>query len=155
RDRERDGESPVAPPVQPLASGHGATVPARQEPAHHPARRSARRHVHPRGLRRIASRGDDTGQAPLLRSKPMSTKEHTMYEQPALARVGAASGAIFAIVLFVANGDGSNTFSGPRAVAAIAALTVAFPFISYLCSILRDAEGASGWLASTALVTGV
>ena len=78
-----------------------------------------------------------------------------MHEQPALSRVGAACGAVFAIVLFVANGDGSNSFSGPRAVAAITALTLALPFIAYLCSILRGAEGANGWLSSTALVTGV
>jgi hypothetical protein len=72
-----------------------------------------------------------------------------------LPQLGAASGAVFAIVLTVANGDGSHAFSGPRAVAGIAALTLFVPFIGYLCSLLRAAEGTGGWLASTALAAGV
>jgi hypothetical protein len=78
--------------------------------------------------------------------------------QSTLPRLGAACGAVFAIVLVVANGDGSQPFSGPRAIAGIAALTLALPFIAYLCSVLRDAagaDGADGWLASTALAAGI
>ena len=73
-----------------------------------------------------------------------------------LSRIGAACGAVFAIVLTVAAGDGSQSFSGPRAVAGIAALTAAVPFIAYLCSVLRAAarEG-DGWLADVALAAGV
>ena len=71
------------------------------------------------------------------------------------SRFGAACGAVFAIVLTVANGDGSHPFSGPRAIAGIAALTLLVPFIAYLCSALRAAGGADGWLASTALAAGV
>jgi hypothetical protein len=74
---------------------------------------------------------------------------------PTLPRLGAACGAVFAIVLFVANGNGNQPFSGPRAVAGIAALTLALPFIAYLCSRLREAEGEAGWLASAALVAGI
>jgi hypothetical protein len=82
---------------------------------------------------------------------------------PTLPRLGAACGAVFAIALFAANGDGSQSFSGPRAIAGIAALTLALPFIAYLCSVLREAEGGpeaaapgrAGWLASTALAAGV
>jgi hypothetical protein len=72
---------------------------------------------------------------------------------PALSRVGSACGAVFALVLFVANGDGSQPFSGPRAVAGIAALTLAIPFLGYLVTVLRPAgeAGPGGWLASTAL----
>jgi hypothetical protein len=40
-------------------------------------------------------------------------------------------------------------------VAGIAALTLALPFIAYLCSRLREAEGEAGWLASAALVAGI
>ena len=80
-----------------------------------------------------------------------------------LPRLGAACGAIFAIVLFAANGDGSQPFSGPRAIAGIAALTLALPFIGYLCSVLREADAETragldsrgGWLASTALAAGI
>ena len=75
--------------------------------------------------------------------------------QPAPSRLGAACGAVFAIVLFAANGDGNQPFSGPRAAAGIAALTLAIPFLCYLCRILREAEGAHGWLASTALAAGI
>jgi hypothetical protein len=76
---------------------------------------------------------------------------------PALSRVGPACGVVFAIVLFVANGDGSQPFSGPRAVAGLAALTLAIPFLGYLVTVLREARdaGAGGWLATTALGSGI
>ena len=73
----------------------------------------------------------------------------------ALPRLGAACGAIFAIVLTIAAGNGSQSFSGARAVAGIAAITLALPFIAYLCSVLRQAEGPDGWLANTALAAGI
>jgi hypothetical protein len=75
--------------------------------------------------------------------------------QTTLPRLGAACGAVFAIVLTVAAGNGNQSFSGPRAVAGIAAITLALPFIAYLCSVLRAAEGADGWLVSTALAAGI
>jgi hypothetical protein len=74
---------------------------------------------------------------------------------PTWPRLGAACGAVFAIVLFAANGDGSQSFSGPRAVAGLAALTLALPFIACLCGRLREAEGGTGWLAGTALSAGI
>jgi len=75
--------------------------------------------------------------------------------QPALARLGAACGAVFAIVLTVASGDGSQSFSGPRAIAGVAAITLVVPFIAYLCSVMRAAEGPDGWLAGAALAAGI
>lgn len=75
--------------------------------------------------------------------------------KPIMPRLGAACGAAFAVVLFISNGDGSRAFSGPRAVAGVSALTLAVPFVAYLCSRLREAEGADGWLSGTALVAGV
>jgi hypothetical protein len=76
---------------------------------------------------------------------------------PALSRVGSACGAVFAVVLFVANGDGNQPFSGPRAVAGLVALTLAIPFLGYLGTVLREAQeaGASGWLATTAVSSGI
>jgi hypothetical protein len=71
-----------------------------------------------------------------------------------LPRVGAASGAVFAIALFVAAGNGGH-FSAPRAVAALAAITLALPFVGYVSRILREAEGANGWLAPAALAGGI
>jgi hypothetical protein len=75
--------------------------------------------------------------------------------QPALSRLGAACGAAFAIVLTVAAGNGDNDFSGPRAVAGVAAITLALPFVAYLYSVLRTAEGTDGWLAPAALASGI
>ena len=73
-----------------------------------------------------------------------------------LSRIGAACGAVFAIVLTVAAGDGSHSFSGPRAAAGVAALTLAIPFIAYLCSVLRAGAGeGDGWLAGVALAAGI
>jgi hypothetical protein len=74
---------------------------------------------------------------------------------PALSRVGSACGAIFAIVLFAANGDGSQQFSGPRAVAGLAALTLAIPFLGYLATLLRPVTEAGGWIATTMLGSGI
>ena len=75
--------------------------------------------------------------------------------QPTLSRLGAACGAVFAIVLTVAAGNGDQSFSGPRAVAGVAAITLALPFIAYLCGVLREAERADGWLVSTAFAAGI
>jgi len=75
--------------------------------------------------------------------------------QPTLSRLGAACGAVFAIVLTVAAGNGNESFSGPRAVAGVAAITLALPFIAYLCGVLREAERADGWLVSTAFAAGI
>jgi hypothetical protein len=72
-----------------------------------------------------------------------------------LHRFGAASGAIFAIVLFVAPGNGSNPFSAIRVIAGLTAITMAVPFLGYPCSLLRSAEGEGGWIATTAFASGL
>jgi hypothetical protein len=74
----------------------------------------------------------------------------------ALSRPGAACGAVFAVVLFAANGNGNGQFSGPRAVAGLAALTLAIPFIAYLCVLLWSAASdGDRWLAGTAAGAGI
>jgi hypothetical protein len=73
---------------------------------------------------------------------------------PMLPRVGAACGIVFPIAMFLAVGDGSH-FAPWRAVAATWALVLALPFLVYLWSLLRDAEGEGGWLSTMALVAGV
>ena len=75
--------------------------------------------------------------------------------QAMLPRAGAACSAVFAIGLNVANGNGTRPFSGPRAVAGLAALTLAVPFLAYLTSVLRQAGGGDGWLARAALAAGI
>lgn len=71
-----------------------------------------------------------------------------------LARLGAGCGALFAVVLVVAAGNGNGAYLAPRAVAGVAALALFVPFLAYLCSVLREAEGPGGWLSTTALVAG-
>ena len=67
----------------------------------------------------------------------------------------AASGAVFAVVLTVAAGDG-GTVSAAQHVAATAALTLLIPFIVYVGAILRARAGNATdlWLATTAVAAG-
>ena len=74
---------------------------------------------------------------------------------PSGSRLGAACGAIFAVVLFVAAGDGEAAFSAVRAVAGLAALALFIPFLAYVCSILRAADGRDRWLADAAFASGL
>jgi hypothetical protein len=71
-----------------------------------------------------------------------------------LPRLGAACGIVFPIVMFLAVGNGSG-FAAWRAIVATWALVLALPFLAYLYSLLRRAEGDGGWLATVALVAGV
>lgn len=74
---------------------------------------------------------------------------------PIRPRLGAACGAIFAVVLFVAAGNGDEAYSAARAIAGLAALALFVPFLAYVCSLLRAAEGRDGWLAGTAFASGL
>jgi hypothetical protein len=67
----------------------------------------------------------------------------------------AATGAVFAVVLTVAAGDG-GTISAPQHVAAAAALTLLIPFTTYVGLVLhtRDRQATDTWLAVTAVATG-
>jgi len=71
-----------------------------------------------------------------------------------LPRLGAACGIVFPIAMFLAVGNGGH-FTPWRAIAATWALVLALPFLAYLCSLLRAAEGDGGWLSTLALVAGV
>jgi hypothetical protein len=73
---------------------------------------------------------------------------------PMLPRLGSACGIVFPIALFLAVGDGTH-FTPWRAVASTWALVLAVPFLAYLTSLLRTAEGEGGWLATTALAAGI
>lgn len=76
-------------------------------------------------------------------------------QSASLRRAGAASGGVFAVVLFIASGNGTESFLAPRAIAGVAALALFVPFLAYLTSVLRAAEGPDGWLASTAYASGL
>lgn len=67
----------------------------------------------------------------------------------------AATGAVFAVVLTVAAGDG-GTISAPQHVAAAAALTLLIPFTTYVGLVLhaRARHATDTWLAATAVAAG-
>ena len=75
-----------------------------------------------------------------------------MYEQ-ILPRIGAACGALFVVLLFGLSSTGSHATI--VIVGELIGLLLFIPFIGYLCSILREAEGPGGWLATTALGAGL
>jgi hypothetical protein len=68
----------------------------------------------------------------------------------------AATGAVFAVVLTLANGQG-GTLSAPRDIAATVALTLLLPFTAYVGAVLRAAStcATDTWLATTAVAGGV
>lgn len=67
----------------------------------------------------------------------------------------AATGAVFAVVLTVANGDG-GTLSAPRHLAATAALTLLIPFVVYVGAVVRAraVTATDAWLATTSVAAG-
>jgi len=67
----------------------------------------------------------------------------------------AATGAVFAVVLTVANGSGGD-LSAPQHIAASVALTLLVPFAAYVGAVLRSRATTStdAWLATTAVAGG-
>jgi hypothetical protein len=70
-----------------------------------------------------------------------------------LPRLGAASGALFVVLLFGPSSSGSD--STVVIVLELIGLLLFIPFLGYLWSVLREAEGPGGWLATTALGAGL
>jgi hypothetical protein len=70
-----------------------------------------------------------------------------------LPRLGAASGVLFVALLFGPSSSGSDS----QIVVALELLGLLFfiPFLGYLWSVLRAAEGPGGWLSATALGAGL
>ncbi len=75
-----------------------------------------------------------------------------MYER-ILPRLGAASGALFVVLLFGPSSSGSD--STVVLVLELLGLLLFIPFLGYLWSVLREAEGPGGWLAITAFGAGL
>jgi hypothetical protein len=75
-----------------------------------------------------------------------------MYER-ILPRLGAASGALFVVLLFGPSSSGSD--STIVIVLELLGLLFFIPFLGYLWSVLRAAEGPGGWLSVTALGAGL
>jgi hypothetical protein len=75
-----------------------------------------------------------------------------MYER-IMPRLGAASGALFVVLLFGPSSSGSD--STIVIVLELIGLLFFIPFLGYLWSVLREAEGPGGWLAITAFGAGL
>jgi hypothetical protein len=70
-----------------------------------------------------------------------------------LPRLGAASGAVSVVLMFglaTTGSDASNVIAGE-----LLGLLLFIPFLGYLWSVLRDAEGPGGWLSATAFGAGL
>lgn len=78
--------------------------------------------------------------------------EVEMYER-ILPRLGAVSGALFVVLLFGPSASGSD--STIVLVLELIGFLFFIPFLGYLWSVLREAEGPGGWLAATAFGAGL
>ena len=84
----------------------------------------------------------------------------TPHTQPAasrrnLGRLGSACGAIFAVALAIANGNGQAAYASYIYVVGGLAIVLFLPFLAYLCTLLRDADPTRRWLSTTALSAGI
>jgi hypothetical protein len=70
-----------------------------------------------------------------------------------LPRLGAASGALGVVLMFVLSSTGGD--SQLVVAGELLGLLLFIPFLGYLWSVLRDAEGPGGWLSATALGAGL
>jgi hypothetical protein len=75
-----------------------------------------------------------------------------MYDR-ILPRLGAISGALFVLLLFGPSSSGSD--STIVLVLELIGFLFFIPFLGYLWSVLREAEGPGGWLATTAFGAGL
>ena len=71
-------------------------------------------------------------------------------DRPMWPRLGAASGMLF--VIFLLGGESIPYNDG---VVEFLGLILFIPFVGYLFSVLRRAEGGDGWLSATALGAGM
>ena len=73
----------------------------------------------------------------------------------AASTIGAACGGVFALLLMVAVGDGSHSYSPQRTVTALVALTLAIPFVVNVRGVLRAGTQTDPWFADTAMAAGI
>jgi hypothetical protein len=69
------------------------------------------------------------------------------------ARLGAASGIAYVVGLMAAGSSGSDSTAG--LAVELVPMLLFLPFLAYLWSVLREAEGPGGWLSATVLGAGV
>jgi hypothetical protein len=81
----------------------------------------------------------------------ITTREGTAMIDRTIARIGAACGIAYVLVLFA-----SDAFAGEtKERVGLAGMLLFLPFLGYLWRVLRDAEGPQGWLSTTALIAGL
>jgi hypothetical protein len=73
-------------------------------------------------------------------------------------RLGAASGAFYVIAVIIGGslmGSGTGVLAGAGYALVLLGFTAFIIFVGFLHRVLRDAEGADGWLATVALGAGL
>src|SRR5687768_16975487 len=88
-----------------------------------------------------------------LTSSPVESQRRLEMQEQILPRLGAASGAVSVALIFglaTTGSDASNVIAGE-----LIGLLLFIPFLGYLWSVLREAEGPGGWLSATALGAGL
>jgi hypothetical protein len=70
-----------------------------------------------------------------------------------MPRLGAASGGLFVVLIFALSSTGSDSMI--VIAGELIGLLLFIPFLAYLWSVLREAEGPGGWLSATVLGAGL
>jgi len=96
----------------------------------------------------MTAQADDVARRRPYRRCIVDQKEEAVTTTRMYPYLGAACGGLFSIGLFT----GASEQMYPLALAGLALFV---PFLGYLCSVLRDAEGEHGWLSGTALAAGI
>jgi hypothetical protein len=84
-----------------------------------------------------------------------SDERWTMMERRILPRLGAVCGILYVVLILVGNSlyESGNETTG--LAMELAGMILFVPFLGYLFSVLRGAEGEDGWLSATAFGAGL
>jgi len=104
----------------------------------------------------IVARDDDAPfQFTYLEQDDRSEKRRTIMERWILPRLGAVCGILYVVLILIGN---SVYESGNEAIGLpveLIGMLLFIPFLGYLYSLLRRAEGEDGWLSATAFGAGL
>jgi len=81
-------------------------------------------------------------------------ERRTIMERRILPRLGAVCGILYVVLILVGNSvyeSGNETVGLPM---ELIGMLLFIPFLGYLYSLLRRAEGEDGWLSATAFGAG-
>jgi hypothetical protein len=151
-EREQGVQEIARTQFRPPACAHGRTV-ARRFPARIRPNDDPRRPGSP-SRATLQSGFRPTKRGPRRTSvEPVEISRRLEMQERILPRLGAVSGVLFVVLLFGPSSSGSDS----QIVVALEllGLLLFIPFLGYLWSLLRAAEGPGGWLSATALGAGL